>query len=454
MFHELLSEISILSEKSFVLVDVGASGDPAPIWQEIAPFSFYIGFDPDLRELKENNAYNFKRFVLVNKAVTDNFSDKVNFFLTSSPYCSSLLKPNLDNCKHYSFTELFEIENCVELPATRLDEVIRDLEIPGIDWLKLDSQGKDLDIFLSINKPVRERILAVDVEPGLIPFYEGENTFDQTHKALIQEGFWLANLNVQNFPRIKQSTRKTLWDNVQQQHAQLIDFERLPGSPTAIETRYLRTIEHLKSVNADLRDYVTLWVFALLDGKTGFAFDIAAALMDCPETEPMGRMLLEKTIATITQSNQFQPLNPPAFLADLKLREINLIAVPDWQQPEEQIYAALEAVIRSLLLHSDGQRLHLLISTANLPSALLSQLNDAIADITLHLLMSEEGINPDCAPEITLLENLTQSQWQALLPHLKARLVLPQEDQLTLNQVSFEQLPSLTLAQLTAQPNF
>jgi hypothetical protein len=454
MFDKLLSEISILHERSFVLVDVGASGDPAPIWQAIAPFSFYIGFDPDLRELKESNAYNFKRFVLINKAVTDNFSDQVDFFLTSSPYCSSLLKPNPDNCKHYGFTELFEIEKCIELPAIRLDEVIQNLEIPAIDWLKLDSQGKDLDIFLSVDKPVRDRILAIDVEPGLIPFYEGENTFDQTHRALMQEGFWLANLNVQSFPRIRQSTRKTLRDNAQQQYSQLVDFERLPGSPTAIETRYLRTIEHLKLVNADLRDYVTLWVFALLDGKTGFAFDIAVHLSDAPETAQMGNTLLAKTIATITQSNQFQPPDPQVFLADLKLREINLIAVPDWQQPEAQIYAALEAVIRSLLLRPDGQRLNLLISTANLPPALLSQLNDTIADITLHLLMSEAGIHADSAPEITLLENLTQPQWQALLPHLKARLVLPQEDQLTLTQVSFEQLPSLTLNQLINQANF
>ncbi len=220
-----------------------------------------------MRELKDDNAYNFKRFVLVNKAVTDSVSNKVNFFLTSSPYCSSLLKPNLEICKHYGFTELFEIEKCVELPATRLDEVIKDLGISGIDWLKLDSQGKDLDIFLSIDKSIRDHVLAIDVEPGLIPFYEEENTFDQTHKTLIQEGFWLSNLNVQNFPRIMQRTRKALIDKVLQQHPQLVDFDRLPGSPTAIETRYLRTIEHLQSVNAELRDYVTLWVFALLDGK-------------------------------------------------------------------------------------------------------------------------------------------------------------------------------------------
>ncbi len=176
--------------------------------------------------------------------------------------------------------------------------------------------------------------------------------------------------------------------------------------------------------------------------------------MDNPETEQMGNALLEETIAVITRSNQPTPSDIQSFLADLSLREINLIAFPDWQQPEEQVYSSLKTIIRSLLLHPDWQRLNLLISTANVPTGLLNHLNDAIGEITLQLLMSEEGINSDNAPEITLLENLTQPQWQALLPHIKARLVLPQENQLLLTQNPFDQLPSLTLAQFASQTNF
>ena len=39
----------------------------------------------------------------------------VGFYLTSSPYCSSSLKPDLANLKEWSFSELFNIEKEVIL---------------------------------------------------------------------------------------------------------------------------------------------------------------------------------------------------------------------------------------------------------------------------------------------------------------------------------------------------
>gem|GEM_PF-3886798 len=51
-----------------------------------------------------------------------------------------------------------------------------------------------------------------------------------------------------------QSTRKALSSQFDQQH-----IEGLPGSPTAAEARYFRSLEHLKLVEASLRHYVSLW---------------------------------------------------------------------------------------------------------------------------------------------------------------------------------------------------
>ncbi|ELR97153.1 FkbM family methyltransferase [Gloeocapsa sp. PCC 73106] len=294
MLHELLSDISILHDKNFILVDIGASGNPPQIWSAIAPLSYYVGFDPDSRELNEENSDNFRKFVMIKKIVTDDFSEQVNFFLTSYPYCSSMLKPDFEHCRHYSFTETFEVIDQTEFPATRLDTVIQELEIQAIDWLKLDSQGKDLDLFLSINPAIRARILAIDIEPGIVPFYEGENTFDETHKALVEEGFWLADIKLQNdgFPRINQSTRKVLADKQ-------LNFDLLPVSPTALEARYFRTIEHLQLVGADLPDYVNLWAFALLDNKLGFALDVAVHIVDSYPSDSTGNLILDKTLKQV-----------------------------------------------------------------------------------------------------------------------------------------------------------
>jgi len=93
MFQELLSEIAIFKEANFVLVDISASGEPHRIWQEIALFSYYIGFDPDSWELNEENSGNFPKFTIAKKIVTDDYSSQVKFFLTSYPFCSITLQP-------------------------------------------------------------------------------------------------------------------------------------------------------------------------------------------------------------------------------------------------------------------------------------------------------------------------------------------------------------------------
>lgn len=307
MLQELLSDISILNERDLVLVDVGASGSPPTVWQAIAPFSYYVGFDPDSRELNEENSYNFKTFTMIKKVVTDSDSDTAKFFLTAYPYCSSMLKPAMDSCKQYTFTETFEVIGQAEFPTTRLDTVIRDLAVHGIDWIKLDSQGKDLDLYLSIVPSTRNRILAIDIEPGVAPFYEGENTFAESHSALLTEGFWLSSIKLQNggFPRVQQSTRQALAGQLLPPQNQPIDFEQLPVSPTALEARYLRTLEHLTAVGADLADYVSLWVFALCDDKLGFALDVALHIKDNYTSYPVGTLLLDKTLKQIAiyQSN-------------------------------------------------------------------------------------------------------------------------------------------------------
>src|SRR4030095_11778221 len=78
-----------------VLMDVGASAGPPPIWAGISSQSLYIGFDPDLREIHEDKVAGFHRSVILNEAVTaERQSAEISFYLTRSPFCSTTLDPN------------------------------------------------------------------------------------------------------------------------------------------------------------------------------------------------------------------------------------------------------------------------------------------------------------------------------------------------------------------------
>src|SRR5262249_33373983 len=142
-----------------------------------------------------------------------------------------------------------------------------------IDWLKTDSQGTDLRIVNSLRPDVRSRLLAVDIEPGLIDAYAGEDLFTEAHQNLSQQGFWLSNLNVQGTVRMRIATLREFFEKDKDLFCKQ-DDQPIRRSPCWCEARYLRTLNWLTVHDFTRRDYVVLWTFALLDKQAGFALDV------------------------------------------------------------------------------------------------------------------------------------------------------------------------------------
>lgn len=257
-----------------VLVDVGASGQPPEIWKPLAKQAMYVGFDPDRRDISELSGGQFWQSKIINQAVIGDASrGEVEFFLTKSPHCSSLLPPDSASLKDYLFADLFTVEGKVSASATTLTDVLKRLELSTIDWLKVDTQGVDLQIYKSLDIAQRRRLLAVDLEPGLINAYQGEDFFIDVQRALLDDGFWLSNLAVKGSFRIRQSSLpvlKTLAPELTPLHLE----RTMRPSPGWCEARYLRTLPSLEAANASREEYLLLWCFALLDEQVGFALDI------------------------------------------------------------------------------------------------------------------------------------------------------------------------------------
>jgi len=189
---ELITRLGILP----VLVDVGASGAAPEIWKPIARDAMYIGFDPDLREMRTPKDGAFRKSVIMNEAVTGSgVGDSVEFKLTSSPYCSSILEPDTGSAADYFIAPLLDVERRVTVPATTLGKTLDRLSLPAAHWVKIDSQGTDLRIFMGLGQKLFGT-LAADLEAGLIDLYRGEDLFPEVHKQMIRNGFWLADLNV------------------------------------------------------------------------------------------------------------------------------------------------------------------------------------------------------------------------------------------------------------------
>ncbi|MBD2096298.1 FkbM family methyltransferase [Trichocoleus sp. FACHB-591] len=133
-----------------------------------------------------------------------------------------------------------------------------------------------------------------------------------------------------------------------------------------------------------------------------------------------------------------------ATLASLNLSIINLIVFPDWNQSEEVFCTELADLIRAIATHPDRNRMTLLIYSNNIST---EDANLALSSITMNLLLEEE-LEVDDGPEISLISDLSSSQWQVLLSRTQSRVTLPHEDHESIDTVSARQLPILEVQQL------
>ena len=268
MIKEVL-ELPELREQPPVLVDVGASGALHPAWKEIAPYSICIAFDADAREMTHvrNAPGSFRELFVYNRIVSDGPAGQERFYLTKSPFCSSRLRPNHTELRNWAFADSFELVNETTLPTTQVAEILKELKLQRIDWLKIDSQGTDLRLFRNIPEPIRHKILNVEFEPGIINAYQGEDLLADVLRHMGSEPFWASKLNVRGNVRMSQEVYKTL-SPFKQRHIP----RYLPIAPAWVEINYTNNFQNPE---LNKRDFLLGWVFSTLLAQHGFALQLA-----------------------------------------------------------------------------------------------------------------------------------------------------------------------------------
>lgn len=289
-----------------VLVDVGASDAPPLLWDLIAPQSIYVGFDPDKREIHELTGERFHKSIMVNEAVTASETESlVTFYLTRSPYCSSTLFPDHAALDDYLFADLFDVERTTESQTTTLNSVIERFGLTSIDWLKLDTQGTDLRIFNSLSTSLRSHVLALDIEPGLIDAYIGEDLFIDVHHDLLGQGFWLSRLDMHGTVRLSQSALKRTLAGVVGMNTSVVS-RTVRTSPGWCEARYLRTVDTLDKGDYGSREYSLHWLFALLDGQIGFALDLGTAYERRFGAGPLAQLMQQEPLRMLRGTSYYR----------------------------------------------------------------------------------------------------------------------------------------------------
>lgn len=252
-----------------VLIDIGASGEINSKWKLIAPYSICLAFDADDRDFQFSESTNsiYKKLITFNRIVTPQPTVKADFYLTSSPYCSSLLKPENEKLKPWVFKDFFNIEKVAALPAITLGQALQEAGIHYVDWFKSDSQGMDLQLFRSLPDNLSTEALAVEFEPGIIDAYEKEDMLFAIMEEMHNDHFWMSSMEVKGTQRLRS-------EYVQAMNS-FVKRRILRNSPCWAEITYLR-----QPFVGNERQLLLLFVFAFVEKQFGFALEVADYALD------------------------------------------------------------------------------------------------------------------------------------------------------------------------------
>src|SRR5688572_14828411 len=123
------------------LVDIGASGRLDAKWRPLESLINLVGFEPNVEQCARlaNSPTRLNSARYLPYAIGPDDGNQT-LYLTKSPYCCSLLKPNHQWLKRFAFGELFEVMGAETVPTCRFADV-QEIQSLDVDAIKVDAQG-------------------------------------------------------------------------------------------------------------------------------------------------------------------------------------------------------------------------------------------------------------------------------------------------------------------------
>jgi FkbM family methyltransferase len=176
---------------SFRYVDCGARGDVSKSVVDLFGDSRYIGFDPQLSAVSEQDASRVYFPVALGKE-----TGPVEFYRTQSPNCSSVFIPDQEFLDRFmSVGNFFKIVETVPLNVVSLDDYLPKNGITRVDFIELDTQGSELDILQGAKSFLGSSVLGVRIEVEFTTMYQNQPLFGDVDSFLRQYGFALFDLD-------------------------------------------------------------------------------------------------------------------------------------------------------------------------------------------------------------------------------------------------------------------
>ena len=169
------------------IVDIGANPiDGEPPYKKLLDANIVkvIGFEPNKDALIRLNKMKGPNETYIGKAVYDGSRQEIK--LCRAQGMTSLLEPNAKLLEYlHGFSEWGLVEKRKQIQTVKLDDV---KEIKNIDYLKIDIQGAELEVFKNATNFL-SNCCVIHTEVEFLPMYENQPLFSEVEMYLRQLGF-------------------------------------------------------------------------------------------------------------------------------------------------------------------------------------------------------------------------------------------------------------------------
>jgi FkbM family methyltransferase len=187
------------------IADVGARDGVNELWDHLSSDSVIIAFEPDREEYnKLRNRYSKRSpglpVVRIQPEGLWHETIQATLYHTRKADCSSLFRPNRELLDRFANDKRFDVMEEHSISLTRLDQVLERSGFEAIQFLKIDTQGTELNI-LKGSGAYLQQCLGVQCEVEFLPLYDNQPLFGDVDAFLRSAGFTLFDLQLQRWTR-------------------------------------------------------------------------------------------------------------------------------------------------------------------------------------------------------------------------------------------------------------
>lgn len=180
----------VMTASPLIVCDIGANGGLEERWKRLKQYCFFILFEPRDDGVPKPGQAVFKTALWSSKRV-------LPFYTTAFPQASSLFLPNAPIVSRHNNAENMEIVSTDEIAVDAMDNVIGNAYRP--DFIKIDTEGADLEILKGAERIIGDRCLGLQVEVQFEKMRIDSPVFGECDLFIQKHGYVLWNLYLMRF---------------------------------------------------------------------------------------------------------------------------------------------------------------------------------------------------------------------------------------------------------------